>query len=93
MSSSRGVAMKDILDYLLPELNPASLKQGLSSQKTSEQLLKLDEQGVSVPMNHNLALSPLLTTLVPARTMNGRILFCYSVLKGSIFADMNRNNL
>ncbi|OWF38559.1 signal-induced proliferation-associated 1-like protein 1 isoform X1 [Mizuhopecten yessoensis] len=47
LNSSRGVPVKDILDFALPELQASCLKQSLSSQKTSDQLLRLDEQGVS----------------------------------------------
>ncbi|XP_033736077.1 signal-induced proliferation-associated 1-like protein 2 isoform X3 [Pecten maximus] len=47
LSSSRGLPIKDILDFALPELQASCLKQSLSSQKTSDQLLRLDEQGVS----------------------------------------------
>ncbi|XP_069117869.1 LOW QUALITY PROTEIN: signal-induced proliferation-associated 1-like protein 2 [Argopecten irradians] len=47
LSTTRGLPIKDILDFSLPELQASCLKQSLSSQKTSDQLLRLDEQGIS----------------------------------------------
>ncbi|KAK3584588.1 hypothetical protein CHS0354_040292 [Potamilus streckersoni] len=46
LSSSRGVPVKEALEYVAPELQVSCLKQGLSNQKTYDQLLKVDEQGI-----------------------------------------------
>lgn len=47
LSSSRGVSYKDVLEYVLPEVNLSCLKQAISGQKTADQLVKLDEQGIT----------------------------------------------
>ncbi|XP_029648674.1 signal-induced proliferation-associated 1-like protein 2 isoform X2 [Octopus sinensis] len=47
LSSSRGVPYKDVLEYILPEVNLSCLKQAIPGQKTAEQLLKLDEQRIT----------------------------------------------
>ncbi|XP_055957265.1 signal-induced proliferation-associated 1-like protein 1 isoform X1 [Patella vulgata] len=47
LSSSRGVPMKEVLEYVLPEVQLSCLRQATPGAKTSEQLLKLDEQGLS----------------------------------------------
>lgn len=47
LSSSRTGQVKDILEFLIPQLQISCLKLGTSTPKTLEQLLKLDEQGVS----------------------------------------------
>ncbi|XP_030053993.1 signal-induced proliferation-associated 1-like protein 2 [Microcaecilia unicolor] len=44
---ARGLPLKEILEYVIPELNIQCLRQALNSPKVSEQLLKLDEQGLS----------------------------------------------
>ncbi|XP_064624047.1 signal-induced proliferation-associated 1-like protein 1 [Lineus longissimus] len=46
-SSNRGLPFKDILDYVAPEINLASLRLAISGPKTCEELMKLDEQGIS----------------------------------------------
>ncbi|KAM8952214.1 signal-induced proliferation-associated 1-like protein 2 isoform 2-T2 [Pelodytes ibericus] len=45
--SARGLPHKEILEYVIPELNIQCLRQALTSPKVPEQLLKLDEQGLS----------------------------------------------
>ncbi|XP_049644871.1 signal-induced proliferation-associated 1-like protein 2 isoform X1 [Suncus etruscus] len=45
--TTRGLPLKEVLEYVIPELNIQCLRQALSSPKVSEQLLKLDEQGLS----------------------------------------------
>uniref|UniRef100_A0A8C5MF94 Signal induced proliferation associated 1 like 2 n=1 Tax=Leptobrachium leishanense TaxID=445787 RepID=A0A8C5MF94_9ANUR len=45
--SARGLPHKEILEYVIPELNIQCLRQALNSPKVPEQLLKLDEQGLS----------------------------------------------
>ncbi|KAJ8405863.1 hypothetical protein AAFF_G00313000 [Aldrovandia affinis] len=45
--STRGLPLKDVLESLVPELGVACLRLALSSPKVTEQLLKLDEQGLS----------------------------------------------
>lgn len=43
----RGLPLKEVLEFVLPELNMSCLRLALSTPKVTEQLLKLDEQGVS----------------------------------------------
>ena len=47
LSSSRGVPPKDVLEYIIPEIQLSCLKVATPGPKTAEQLMKLDEQGVS----------------------------------------------
>jgi len=46
VSSSRGIPVKDLLEFLTPEVQTTSLRQAITGQKTSDQLMKLDEQRV-----------------------------------------------
>lgn len=43
----RGLPLKEVLEQVVPELNVSCLRLALSTSKVTEQLLKLDEQGVS----------------------------------------------
>ncbi|XP_053356175.1 signal-induced proliferation-associated 1-like protein 3 isoform X3 [Clarias gariepinus] len=43
----RGLPLKEVLEFVLPELNMSCLRLALSTPKVTEQLLKLDEQGLS----------------------------------------------
>ncbi|XP_039208970.1 signal-induced proliferation-associated 1-like protein 2 isoform X2 [Crotalus tigris] len=45
--TARGLPLKEVLGYVIPELNIQCLRQASNSPKVSEQLLKLDEQGLS----------------------------------------------
>ncbi|XP_048844096.1 signal-induced proliferation-associated 1-like protein 2 isoform X2 [Brienomyrus brachyistius] len=45
--TARGLPLKEVLEYVVPELNIQCLRLALSSPKVPEQLLKLDEQGLS----------------------------------------------
>uniref|UniRef100_A0A3P8NBV1 Signal induced proliferation associated 1 like 1 n=1 Tax=Astatotilapia calliptera TaxID=8154 RepID=A0A3P8NBV1_ASTCA len=45
--TSRGLPIKDVLEYLLPELDLSCLRLALNTPKVTEQLMKLDEQGLS----------------------------------------------
>lgn len=45
----RGIPLKDVLEHVVPELNTHCLRLALSVPQVSEQLRKLDEQGVSTP--------------------------------------------
>ncbi|XP_027626660.1 signal-induced proliferation-associated 1-like protein 2 [Tupaia chinensis] len=45
--TARGLPLKEVLEYVIPELSIPCLRQASSSPKVSEQLLKLDEQGLS----------------------------------------------
>ncbi|XP_059160500.1 signal-induced proliferation-associated 1-like protein 2 isoform X2 [Physella acuta] len=47
LSSSRGIPIKDVLEVALPEVQLSCLRQAVAGPKTCEQLLKLDEQGIS----------------------------------------------
>ncbi|XP_030073179.1 signal-induced proliferation-associated 1-like protein 3 isoform X1 [Microcaecilia unicolor] len=42
----RGLPLKDVLEYVLPELNISCLRLAAGTPKVTEQLLKLDEQGL-----------------------------------------------
>ncbi|XP_045926347.1 signal-induced proliferation-associated 1-like protein 2 isoform X3 [Micropterus dolomieu] len=43
--TARGLPLKEVLEYVIPELNIQCLRLALNSPKVPEQLLKLDEQG------------------------------------------------
>ncbi|XP_051531586.1 signal-induced proliferation-associated 1-like protein 2 isoform X2 [Myxocyprinus asiaticus] len=45
--TSRGLPLKEVLEYVVPELNIQCLRLATSSPKVPEQLLKLDQQGMS----------------------------------------------
>ena len=47
LSSTRGIPAKDVLEFVTPEVQLSNLKLAVPGQKTADQLLKLDEQGVS----------------------------------------------
>uniref|UniRef100_A0AAR2LRV6 Signal induced proliferation associated 1 like 2 n=1 Tax=Pygocentrus nattereri TaxID=42514 RepID=A0AAR2LRV6_PYGNA len=44
--SARGLPLKDVLEYVVPDLNIQCLRLAINSPKVSEQLLKLDQQGL-----------------------------------------------
>uniref|UniRef100_A0A8C6VTW7 Signal induced proliferation associated 1 like 1 n=1 Tax=Nothobranchius furzeri TaxID=105023 RepID=A0A8C6VTW7_NOTFU len=46
-ATTRGLPVKDVLEYLLPELDLSCLRLALNTPKVTEQLMKLDEQGLS----------------------------------------------
>ncbi|XP_056151512.1 signal-induced proliferation-associated 1-like protein 1 [Lampris incognitus] len=45
--TTRGLPIKEVLEYLLPELDVSCLRLALNTPKVTEQLMKLDEQGLS----------------------------------------------
>ncbi|XP_068423565.1 signal-induced proliferation-associated 1-like protein 2 isoform X2 [Clinocottus analis] len=45
--TARGLPLKEVLEYVIPEINIQCLRLALNSPKVPEQLLKLDEQGLS----------------------------------------------
>ncbi|XP_019274551.2 signal-induced proliferation-associated 1-like protein 2 isoform X5 [Panthera pardus] len=45
--TARGLPLKEVLEYVIPELSIQCLRQASNSPKVAEQLLKLDEQGLS----------------------------------------------
>ncbi|KAL6478023.1 hypothetical protein MHYP_G00138580 [Metynnis hypsauchen] len=45
--TTRGLPLKEVLEYLLPELDISCLRLALNTPKVTEQLMKLDEQGLS----------------------------------------------
>ncbi|XP_075875097.1 signal-induced proliferation-associated 1-like protein 2 isoform X2 [Nelusetta ayraudi] len=45
--TARGLPLKEVLEYVIPELNIQCLRMAINSPKVPEQLLKLDEQGLS----------------------------------------------
>lgn len=50
----RGLPLKEVLEYLVPELNVHCLRLALNTPKVTEQLMKLDEQGVRRCSEHVL---------------------------------------
>ncbi|KAL7854894.1 hypothetical protein SRHO_G00170840 [Serrasalmus rhombeus] len=44
--SARGLPLKDVLEYVVPDLNIQCLRLAINSPKVAEQLLKLDQQGL-----------------------------------------------
>lgn len=46
--TARGLPLKEVLEYVIPELSIQCLRQASNSPKVPEQLLKLDEQGVGI---------------------------------------------
>lgn len=50
LSSSRGVPVKDLLEFLVPEVQASCLRQATAGQKTNDQLMKVDEQRVSLDL-------------------------------------------
>lgn len=44
--TARGLPLREVLEYLVPELSTQCLRQAPSSPRVAEQLLRLDEQGV-----------------------------------------------
>lgn len=63
--TARGLPLKEVLEYLLPELDISCLRLALNTPKVTEQLMKLDEQGVCRPKgklaHYPLALLPIFT--------------------------------
>uniref|UniRef100_A0A4W5N6G1 Signal induced proliferation associated 1 like 1 n=1 Tax=Hucho hucho TaxID=62062 RepID=A0A4W5N6G1_9TELE len=45
--TTRGLPLKEVLEHLLPELDVPCLRLALNTPKVTEQLMKLDEQGLS----------------------------------------------
>ncbi|XP_054469898.1 signal-induced proliferation-associated 1-like protein 1 [Anoplopoma fimbria] len=45
--TTRGLPIKEVLEYVLPELDLSCLRLALNTPKVTEQLMKLDEQGLS----------------------------------------------
>ncbi|XP_030627955.1 signal-induced proliferation-associated 1-like protein 2 [Chanos chanos] len=45
--TSRGLPLKEVLEYVVPELNINCLRLAINSPKVPEQLLKLDQQGLN----------------------------------------------
>lgn len=43
---ARGLPLKEVLEYLVPELNVHCLRLAINTPKVTDQLMKLDEQGV-----------------------------------------------
>lgn len=60
--TGRGLPLRDALEYVIPELNIHCLRLALNTPKVTEQLLKLDEQGVSGRPAWGSSPQPLLAT-------------------------------
>ncbi|XP_073408819.1 signal-induced proliferation-associated 1-like protein 1 isoform X6 [Dendrobates tinctorius] len=45
--TARGLPLKEVLEHIIPELNVQGLRLAFNTQKVTEQLMKLDEQGLS----------------------------------------------
>lgn len=56
--TTRGLPVKDVLEHLLPELDLPCLRLALNTPKVTEQLMKLDEQGVGCTWDPPQNLSP-----------------------------------
>lgn len=62
--TARGLPLKEVLEYLLLELDISCLRLALNTPKVTEQLMKLDEQGVCRPKSqtcHSLSFSSFAT--------------------------------
>ncbi|XP_045144122.1 signal-induced proliferation-associated 1-like protein 1 [Echinops telfairi] len=46
-SSARGLPLKEVLEHVIPELNVHCLRLAFNTPKVTEQLMKLDEQGLN----------------------------------------------
>ncbi|XP_053331633.1 signal-induced proliferation-associated 1-like protein 1 isoform X2 [Spea bombifrons] len=46
-ATARGLPLKEVLEHIVPELNVQCLRLAFNTPKVTEQLLKLDEQGLS----------------------------------------------
>lgn len=46
-SNSKTMNIKEVLEYVAPEIQLSSLRLGLQNEQTEKQLLKLDEQGLT----------------------------------------------
>ncbi|CAL8272481.1 unnamed protein product [Merluccius merluccius] len=46
-ATTRGLPIKEVLEYVVPELDVSCLRLALNTPKVTEQLMKLDEQGLS----------------------------------------------
>ncbi|MED6271338.1 Signal-induced proliferation-associated 1-like protein 2 [Characodon lateralis] len=66
--TARGLPLKEVLEYVIPELNIQCLRLALNSPKVPEQLLKLDEQGMmrmaSLSLLHKVATSTQRTDVL-----------------------------
>lgn len=52
-SSARGLPLKEVLEHVVPELSVQCLRLAFNTPKVTEQLMKLDEQGVSSASREN----------------------------------------
>lgn len=59
-STARGLPLKEVLEHVIPELNVQCLRLAFNTPKVTEQLMKLDEQGVSVASREHASGSGLL---------------------------------
>lgn len=59
-STARGLPLKEVLEHVIPELNVQCLRLAFNTPKVTEQLMKLDEQGVCVALQE-----PILAAGVP----------------------------
>ena len=73
--TTRGLPLKEVLEYVIPELNIPCLRLALNSPKVAEQLLKLDEHGVSTGGGW------LLGRRLPGRWLPGRWLSAATLVR------------
>lgn len=64
--TARGLPLKEVLEYVIPELNIQCLRLAINSPKVPEQLLKLDEQGVS--NSRSLAFNEPMEAMLPPQS-------------------------
>ncbi|KAG8507747.1 Signal-induced proliferation-associated 1-like protein 1 [Galemys pyrenaicus] len=53
-STARGLPLKEVLEHVIPELNVHCLRLAFNTPKVTEQLMKLDEQGVTYCLSSQL---------------------------------------
>lgn len=75
--TTRGLPIKEVLEHLLPELDISCLRLAFNTPKVTEQLMKLDEQGVRTvgpKANDHASSLVIFATVLPAT------FFCRSII-------------
>jgi hypothetical protein len=62
---SRGLPHKDVLEAVSPELQMSALRLAQTGEKVQEQLLKLDEQGISTTYKVGILYCKVSTAEIP----------------------------
>lgn len=85
---ARGLPLKEVLEYLVPELNVHCLRLALNTPKVTEQLMKLDEQGVR---RHNMQTELGWVNLINPSDCSywkNSPLFCFLLAKRLYYSDL-----